>query len=117
MTHKKPNEVIAKQDIESALEKIGYKLKALDIVLLYTGADKFYGTQEYFSEYPGVDISTIDYLLDRGIKIFGVDTMGIDRPYKFMLKEFLQDKNKEALYPAHFTAGSGSSYISSVWRI
>lgn len=102
MTHKKPNEVIAKQDIESALEKIGYKLKALDIVLLYTGADKFYGTQEYFSEYPGVDISTIDYLLDRGIKIFGVDTMGIDRPYKFMLKEFLQDKNKEALYPAHF---------------
>jgi kynurenine formamidase len=69
-------------------------------VLFATGADKFYGTPKYFSDYPGVDISAIDYLLDHGIKIFGVDTMGIDRPYKFMLKEFLAKKGP--LYPAHF---------------
>jgi len=49
-----------------------------------------------------VDISAIDYLLDCGIKIFGVDTMGIDRPYRFMLKEFLENKDPKALYPAHF---------------
>jgi len=100
LIHKRPNEVITAKDIEAALNKINYKLKALDIVLLHTGADKFYGTPKYFSEYPGIDVSTIDYLLDHGIKIFGVDTMGIDRPYKFMLKEFLEDK--KPLYPAHF---------------
>lgn len=99
---KKPNESINSGDIAKALEKINYFLKPLDIVLLYTASDKFYGTRKYFSEYPGVDISAIDYLLDKGIKIFGVDTMGIDRPYKFMLKEFLKDKKTGALYPAHF---------------
>ncbi|MEI8349321.1 MAG: cyclase family protein [Candidatus Omnitrophota bacterium] len=102
VSHKKPNEVIIAADIEAALKKINYSLKALDIVLLRTGADKLYGGQKYFSDYPGVDISAIDYLLDKGITIFGVDTMGIDRPYKFMLKEFLETKDPKKLYPTHF---------------
>jgi len=102
LTHKQPNEKILAADIETALAKINYKLKPLDIVCLHTGADKLYGSQKYFSDYPGVDTSAIDYLLDRGIKIFGVDTMGIDRPYRFMLKEFLENKDTQALYPAHF---------------
>lgn len=101
-SHKKPNEVITGSDIESALTKINYKLKPLDIVLLATGSDKLYGGPKYFSDYPGIDVSAIDYLLDRGIKIFGVDTMGIDRPYRFMLKEFLEKKEVKYLYPSHF---------------
>lgn len=100
LTHKKPNEIITARDLEEAINKIQYTLKAKDIVLIYTGSDKFYGSPKYFSEYPGIDISAIDFLLDRNIKIFGVDTMGIDRPYKFMLKEFLEEK--KPLYPAHF---------------
>lgn len=100
LTYKKPNESISAKDLEEALKKIPYTLKPLDIVLLHTGSDKFYGSPKYFSEYPGVDISAIDYLLDRKIKIFGVDTMGIDRPYKSMLSEFF--KQKKPLYPAHF---------------
>ncbi|MBU2101994.1 MAG: cyclase family protein [Candidatus Omnitrophota bacterium] len=102
LTHKKPNEVITAIDLEAALGKINYSLKALDIVLLYTGADKLYGGPKYFSDYPGVDISAIDYLLDHEVKIFGVDTMGIDRPYRFMLGEFLKSKDSKKLYPAHF---------------
>jgi len=100
LTHKRNNETITASDLEEQLKKINYSLKPLDIVLFHTGADKLYGGPKYFLEYPGVDISAIDYLLDRGIKIFGVDTMGIDRPYKFMLKEFLEEK--KPLYPAHF---------------
>jgi len=99
-SHKKPAEVITAEDIAKELKRINYTLKDKDIVLLRTGADKFFGTPKYFSDYPGIDISAIDYLLDKGIKIFGVDTMGIDRPYKFMLKEFLEEK--KPLYPAHF---------------
>lgn len=102
LSYKKPNELIRASDLEEVLKKINYKLKPLDIVLLRTGADKLYGGPKYFSDYPGVDISAIDFLLDNGIKIFGVDTMGIDRPYRFMLKEFLSTKDTTKLYPAHF---------------
>ena len=102
LSHKKPNEVITAEDLKAALTKINYKLKPLDIVLIHTGAYKFYGSPKYFADYPGIDVSAIDYLLDSGIKIFGVDTMGIDRPYRFMLKEFLDKKDTKALYPAHF---------------
>lgn len=102
LRHKQPNEVIKAEDLEHGLKKIDYALKPKDIVLLHTGADKLYGTPRYFSDYPGVDISAIDYLLDNGIKVFGVDTMGIDRPYRFMLKEFLEKKDPALFYPAHF---------------
>lgn len=102
MTHKKPAEAINAEDLKLALLKMDYTLKPLDIVLLHTAADKLYGSPRYFTDYPGVDISAIDYMLDYGIKIFGVDTMGIDRPYKFMLNEFLKDKKQNPLYPAHF---------------
>jgi kynurenine formamidase len=102
LRHKKPNEVIKTQDITAALDKINYQLKPLDIVLLHTGADKLYGGPKYFTDYPGVDPEAIDYLLSKGIKIFGVDTMGIDRPYRFMLTEFLKTKDPKTFYPAHF---------------
>lgn len=102
LRHKKPNEVIKEQDIRESLEKINYQLQPLDIVLLHTGADKLYGGEKYFSDYPGVDPAAIEYLLAKGIKIFGVDTMGIDRPYRFMLSEFLETKDPKTFYPAHF---------------
>ena len=102
LSYKNPDQVIKADDITGCLKKINYKLKPFDIVLLYTGSDKLYGSPRYFSDYPGVDISTVDYLLDKGIKIFGVDTMGIDRPYRFMLKEFLEKKDAKYLYPTHF---------------
>lgn len=102
LAYKKPAEIITAADLEAALKKINYSLKPLDIVLLQTGADKLYGGPRYFSDYPGVGTGAIDYLLDRGVKIFGVDTMGIDRPYRFMLKEFLEKKEAKYFYPAHF---------------
>ncbi len=102
LTHKMPDEVITEADIKETLDKINYQLKPKDIVLLYTGSDKLFGSKEYFSDYPGVDASAIDYLLDKGIKVFGVDTMGIDRPYKFMMQDFLKTNDPKYLWPSHF---------------
>lgn len=102
LSYKQSGEIITDKDLDASLQKINYSLQPLDIVLLYTGSDKLYGSPQYFSDYPGVDVSVIDYLLDRGIKIFGVDTMGLDRPYKFMIKEFLRTKDSRVLWPVHF---------------
>jgi kynurenine formamidase len=100
--HKNAGETITKNDITQELKRLNYRLKPLDIVLFFTGRDKLFGKKEYFSDYPAVDISAIDYLLDNAIKIFGVDTMGIDKPYQFMIKEFMKNHNPKVLWPAHF---------------
>ncbi|MBU1125941.1 MAG: cyclase family protein [Candidatus Omnitrophica bacterium] len=102
LTGKKPGEVISKEDIQEALEKIKYTLKPGDIVLLHTGADKFFGTREYLSNYPGVSPEAIGFILDAQVKIIGVDTLGFDRPYKFMMQDFLRTHDSRYLWPAHF---------------
>ena len=102
LTDKKAEDVIKDEDLEKAIKRIDYNLKPLDIVFIHTGSDRLHGTPEYFSNYPGIDTSAIDYLLDKGIKIFGVDTMGIDRPYKIMMNNFLKNKDSRYLWPAHF---------------
>ncbi|MGE5197502.1 MAG: cyclase family protein [Deltaproteobacteria bacterium] len=101
-TAKKPGEVISREDISAALRRINYKLKSNDIVLLRTGADKYFGTKDYLSNYPGVSPEAIEHILDHGVKIVGVDTLGFDRPYKFMMQDFLRAHDPKYLWPAHF---------------
>jgi len=101
-TSKKPGEVILQEDVSEALKKINYELESDDIVLLRTGADKYFGTKEYLTNYPGVSPAAIGFILDQGVKIIGVDTLGFDRPYKFMMKDFLSAKDSAFLWPAHF---------------
>jgi len=101
-TYKKPGEVISKPDVEAALKKINYNIKPNDIVLLRTAADKFFGTRDYLTNYPGVSAEAIEFILERKVNIIGVDTLGFDRPYKFMLADFLRTKDASFLWPAHF---------------
>lgn len=101
-TYRKPGEVISKQDVNEALKKINYSLKEDNIVLLRTGADKFFGTRDYLSNYPGVSPEAIGFILDAQVKIIGIDTLGFDRPYKFMIADFMRTRDAKYLWPAHF---------------
>jgi kynurenine formamidase len=52
-----------------------------DVLLLRTGsAERFGGTQEYTTQYPGLDQSAADWLRDRRPKVFGVDSPSPDNP-------------------------------------
>ena len=100
-THKKFPDVIEKKDIEGALQKIEYKLKPNDIVLLNTGGDKLVGTEDYVHKYVGCMPDAVEYLLDKGIKMMGIDTIGLDRPCFGMFKEFLETKDQSKIWPCH----------------
>ena len=56
LTHLKFPDSIGKKEVVAALEKINYKLKPLDIVLLYTGGDKLLGGDDYVNKYVGCAI-------------------------------------------------------------
>jgi kynurenine formamidase len=100
--HRKPGEVITKSDVEEALKKINYAIKPKDIVLLRTGTDRFFGSLDYLVNYPGVSPEAIEFILNKGVNIIGVDTLGFDRPYKFMIADFMRTKDASYLWPAHF---------------
>jgi len=102
VSYKKPGEVISREDVVNALSTIKYVIKPLDVVLLRTDADKHFGTPEYLASYPGVSPEALAYILDQGVKVVGIDALGFDRPYRFMMADFLRTHDASYLWPAHF---------------
>lgn len=101
-THLHYPDVIGKKEIVEALKKIDYKIKPMDIVLIYTGGDKLLGVSDYVDKYVGMLPEAVEYLLDQGVKMMGIDTIGLDRPCFEMFKEFLATKDKSKIWPSHF---------------
>ncbi len=101
LSRKKAGDAIAVRDIESALKKIRYKIKPMDIVLIKTGADKYNGTKRYLTDFPGVSPEAAEWLVNKGVKIIGVDFLGFDRPYPYMIGDYFRTKDNSYLWPAH----------------
>lgn len=101
-THLRYPQNITKEDVVSALDRISYKLKPMDIVLIHTGGDKFAGTPDYVNKYVGMTPGALEFILDQGVKMLGIDTIGLDRPCFEMFGEFLATKDKSKIWPCHF---------------
>jgi kynurenine formamidase len=108
-SRKADGEKIAAADVEAELTRIAYDLKPLDIVLVRTGADAAWGSPQYLVKGPGMTRESTLYLLERGIKVVGIDAWSWDRPLSFLAKEFQQTGNPEIIWEAHF-AGIEKAY-------
>jgi kynurenine formamidase len=98
---KKAGDLIMPEDLQGALDRIGYTLAPRDIVLIMTGADKHFHQADYFSAHAGMGREATEWLLDKGVKVMGIDGWGFDRPAGVMLQEYWQTKDRAALLPAH----------------
>jgi kynurenine formamidase len=107
-THKKAGEAIVVVDVEEALKKIKYNLKPFDIVLFMTGASKYYGQPNYMQANPGATRESTLWLIDKGIKVMGIDAWGWDRPFDVMVSEMKQGI-KGKVWEAHY-AGKEKEY-------
>lgn len=58
------------------------------IVLLYTGWDEFYGEEKYYMEHPVIDKAFCSFLLQKNIKMVGVDMPSPDM-YPFEVHKLL----------------------------
>jgi len=90
-------------DIAKELARIGYDPQPMDIALLHTGADRFKGSQAFFTDFVGLDASATHYLLDLGIKVIGTDAFSLDAPFGHILRRYADTKDQGVLWPAHFT--------------
>ncbi len=102
MRQKQEGSRIEVSDIEAALEQMAYSIKPFDIALIMTGADRFWGTPEYRNKGCGMGREATLWLIDRGVKIMGIDAWGFDRPFVQMAEDFSKTGDRTLLWEAHF---------------
>lgn len=86
LTAKGAGDEIWPDDLERGLRTIDYELKPLDIVLLRTDAAKYRDEKRYLSDHPGMTKEAVHWLLDRGVKMMGIDAPGFDPPVPTMFE-------------------------------
>lgn len=109
MRHKQNGEEITVSDLENALSKINHQLQPLEIVLIMTGADKYWGTPQYPEMGSGLGRDGTLWLAHNGVKIIGIDAWGFDRPFGSLIEEYKRTGQSEILWAAHF-AGREAEY-------
>jgi kynurenine formamidase len=73
MTGRADGTKIEVTDLETAFADIGYNLKPLDIVLIRTGRDEFYGQPDYVWRGCAVTAEATCWLYDGGVRVMGID--------------------------------------------
>lgn len=107
---RKPDgERITVADLEEELKRIAYEIKPRDIVLVQTGADAAWGTPAYLSRGAGMDRESTLFLLEKGVKVVGIDAWSWDRPLSHLAAEFKRTGDPKVVWGAHF-AGIEKGY-------
>jgi kynurenine formamidase len=100
--HKGDGERITAKDVENELKRIDYEIKPLDIVLVQTGAEAFWGKEEYLIRGAGMDRESTLFLTEKGVKVVGIDAWSWDRPLPYLAKEFTETGDPKVIWEAHF---------------
>lgn len=60
-----------------------------EIVILYTNHSRYYGKEEYYTDHPVISAELADFLIEKKIKMLGIDMPSPDRyPFKIHKKMF-----------------------------
>ena len=103
MRHIPAGEVITPSAMEVQLRKIGYKLKPGDIVILQTGCEKHWDvdTKTFMAMQSGLDSDGVDYLVDQGVRVIGIDAWSVDTAVVKVAQKFKKTGNSKDLWSAH----------------
>lgn len=108
-THKRGGDVISAAEVQEALARAGHTLKPLDIVLVRTGCAEQSSAAEYFDQ-PGLGRESVLWLVERGVKVIGIDAWGLDTKFEAMAERFRQTGDSSQIWQAHF-AGLTREYL------
>ncbi|WP_439030447.1 cyclase family protein [Gordonia terrae] len=91
---------ITAADIEAGLQRIDYSIRPLDIVLIRTDVSLHYGEPGYDLLHPGLRRDATAYLVERGVRLIGIDAWGLDRPMDVMAAQALAG-DTDQLWESH----------------
>lgn len=89
------------EDFKAYFEKINYKLKPGDIVLLHTNAGEYWGTPAYLANGCGVGRAATLWLASQGIHVVGTNAWSWDAPLPSIAERFKKTGDVSLLWEGH----------------
>jgi len=101
--HLEDGYVVSAQEVEAELERIGHQLQPLDIVVVNTAAGKALadGDPKYVSRGCGMGYEATMYLLERGVRVTGIDAWSWDAPFVHTAKKVQETGNAKLIWEGH----------------
>jgi kynurenine formamidase len=94
-------DAVTAEQMRAGIEAAGHALKPLDIVLVHTGTDRYYGRPDYMHHGPGVTAEATRWLWEQGVRVVGIDAWGWDAPL-IMQANLARERNQPGLlWSAH----------------
>ena len=93
--------VVTPEDVEAELTRIGHTLQPLDIVVVNTSAGVRFGHDDYVDSGCGMGREATLYLLERGVRVTGIDGWSWDTPFVYTAKRYQETHNAGLIWEGH----------------
>ena len=93
--------VVTPDDIDAELERIGYEIQPLDIVVVNTAAGVRYGEDDYVSKGCGIGRDATLHLLNKGVRVTGTDAWSWDAPFVYTAQRFVKEGDPSVIWEGH----------------
>ncbi len=88
-------------DVEAELKRIGHTLSPLEIVVVNTSAGMAYGQPNYVAKGCGMGREATLYLLERGVRVTGIDGWSWDAPFVHTKEKYAATRNAKLIWEGH----------------
>src|SRR5260370_958836 len=83
------------------IQYIGHTLAPLEIVVVNTSAGAKYGRQDYVNSGCGMGYEATMYLLERGVRLTGIDGWSWDAPFVHTAKKYAETRDASLIWEGH----------------
>jgi kynurenine formamidase len=93
--------VVTAKDVETELARIGHTLSPLEIVVVNTRAGSRYGHDDYVAAGCGMGYEATMYLLERGVRLTGIDSWSWDAPFVHTAERYKETNDASLIWEGH----------------
>lgn len=93
--------VVTAAEVDAELDRIGYRLQPLDIVVVNTRAGAAYGQPDYVNAGCGMGAEATLYLLERGVRLTGTDGWSWDAPFVYTAERYAAAGDPRIIWEGH----------------
>ena len=116
--HLPDGHVVTAAEVEAELKRIDHTLSPLEIVLINTRASSRYGHADYIHTGIGMGREATLYLLERGVRLTGIDAWGWDAPFSLMAKRFAETRDPSIIWEGHRASMQiGYSHLEKLFNL